>query len=583
MEAAHGRRTKIQGRALWQLSVLAMAFIGCAQNEEKARKSAGADSSANGAVGQPPGQANPGSVPATSSPGPAFGAGGSSGAAPAPGGYQPAPMGNTNVALGGAQDFGYFRRLVNEGKVPRAEDFDAAGFFGEHHTALPAPLCGERICLQPMLAVMGNLMDGNGCTMLQLGLNSPLVADPNKRPPLTLAVVIDVSGSMNEGGKIDFVKQGLEKLIDSLRDGDKVAIITYSDRVTVNFPMQDASLKRVELRDLARGLTASGSTNIHDGLRRGYEEVRMHYDLNRQNRVIFLSDGNATVGITGTPEILKMSKSWNSEGYGLTTIGLGSDFNPQLMRQLAQQADGNFYFLENSGAVKEVFTEEINYFTVPVAFDVKVELQNGSHYNFGRAYGSSFWKNTPGGGGLEVPSVFLAHRKSDTDQTKEGGRRGGGSALLVELMPKRTTDDGSGLASADVAIINVQFREPGTNRIVRDKVIVNYPNAPWKTVDTGYFQSAGGLSIVQKSFVMLNVYQGIENAVKDFAKRDTRNTIANLRRLMAAVEDYNDEIGDLDIKADQVLLSQFLMVLKRNGVMDPTEPVRIPANPWPAD
>jgi len=519
-----------------------------------------------------------GSVP---SPVPPFGGSADAGAAPSGPDAGAGAMGNTNIALGGSQDFGYFRALLNANKVPEPKDFEAAGFFAEHHTPLPTPVCGERVCLQTMLAVMGNLSTGQSCTMLQIGLNSPLVADPNNRPPLSLALSIDVSGSMNQGGKIDFVRAGLEKLIDGMRDTDKVAIITYSDAVTNLFPLAEVGLQRARLREIVRGLQAVGGTNLHDGLKAAFQEVLRNLNSDRQNRVILLSDGQPTVGITGTDAILAMSKSFNSEGVGLTTIGLGTDFNAPLMRGLAQQGDGNFYFLENSAAVSEVFTDELSYFTVPVAFDLKVKMTTGTHYNFGRAYGSPFWKDSATGGGLEVPSVFLAHRKSHADQTPAGGRRGGGSALLIELMPKRDTDDGSGLSSADVSTVEFSFREPGTNRIITKEIIVNYPDAPWRTRETGFFQSAD-LRIVQKSFVVMNMYIGIEDASRAFHTGDRRPILGNLTRLVAAVVDYNEEIQDKDVEADLVLLRQFMDVLRRNGVVDPNQPM-IPRNPWPAD
>jgi Ca-activated chloride channel family protein len=580
-------------------ALLGAALAGCGESAYSSKDSSGnggPSPSDPGGASKPPQTSGSGGSTGSSSPGGAAGAfgtpgspsptpagsGGSSATGGAPGGFNPAPGANTNVSLGGAQDFGYFRRLLGANQVPRTTDFDAAGFFAEHHTKLPPPVCGQRVCLQAMLAVMGNLASGASCTMLQLGLNSTLVADPSMRPPLNLAVSIDVSGSMNTGGKIDFVRAGLESLIDGLRDGDKVAIITYSDAVTVRFPMAEVSLKRAELRTLVRGLQAAGGTALHDGLKGAFLESQRSFESGRQNRVILLSDGNPTVGITGTPDILAMSKSYNSEGIGLTTIGLGTDFNPTLMRGLAQQADGNFYFLENTGAVKEVFTQELSYFTVPVVLDLKLELAAGAQYNFGRAYGSSFWKDLGlTGGRLEVPSVFLAHRQSAADQTPEGGRRGGGSALLIELMPKRSSDDGSGLTAADVAVVKVSFKEPGTNRIVTDQVTVNYPRAPWFTPEQGFFQSSD-VTIVQKSFVMLNLYLAIEDACKNFWGGDRTQIIGNLRRLRAAVVDYNEEIKDEDITADLALLDQFMNVLRANGVRDPAD-VRIPANPWPAD
>jgi Ca-activated chloride channel family protein len=276
-----------------------------------------------------------------------------------------------------------------------------------------------------------------------------------------------------------------------------------------------------------------------------------------------------------------MSKAHNSEGTGLTTIGLGTDFNAQLMRALAQEGDGNFYFLENAAAVSEVFTEELSYFTVPVALDVKLELAAGSQYVFNRAYGSSKWAATPNGGSLLIPSVFLAHRKSHADQTSAGGRRGGGSALLVELMPRSTVDDGSGTLRAEIGTVTVTFREPGTNRMVTERITVGHPNPPWFAPETGYFD-ARDAAIVQKSFVMLNIYMGIEEACRNFHIGDRRMILGRLRRLLAAVDDYNEEIADRDIAADRALLVQLTDVLRRNGVVDPAE-VRVPANPWPVD
>lgn len=487
------------------------------------------------------------------------------------------PMGNTNIGLGGSQDFGFYRQQVEAGEIPTVESLDAAGFFAEHHSELPEPSCGERICVQPMVAVMGNLLDGNNCTMLHLGLNSPMVADPKQRPPLSLAVVIDVSGSMN-GEKIDFVKQGLEVLIDGMRDEDEVAFVSYSDAAQVVAPLDPVESRRVELRNLVRGLNASGGTNLADGLEAGYRELLSHYDSSRQQRVILLSDGQPTVGVTQPDLIIEASRGYNSDGIGLTTVGLGSDFNVELMRDLALQADGNFYFLENTAAVNEVFEEELSFFTVPVAFDLELAVTAGDDYSFGRALGTPFWQDTSRGGKLSVPSVFLAHREADDDVTEEGGRRGGGSALLLELMPT-SSEDGDG--ETTIAALDFTFREPGTDTIVEEHIDVTYPFAPASLQRKGYFE-ADDVATVQKSFVMLNIYVGMERVSTDFhAGRASEETTLMLDGLIAAVQDYNDEIGDMDIAMDLQLLLQLRANLTAHGIgaFEP-EPV---ADAWPAD
>jgi Ca-activated chloride channel family protein len=486
------------------------------------------------------------------------------------------PMG-TNVSFGGAQDFGFFRGQLEAGQVPSMASLDAPGFFAEHHVQLPPPACGQRICLQPMVAVMGNLMNGNNCTMLNLGLNSPVSAQATERPPLSLAVVVDVSGSMG-GDKIAFVREGLELLIDGMRDQDEVAIVTYSDGARVVMPMTAVGANRVELRRTVRSLQAGGSTNLHAGLLAGYQEVLHDFDSGRQNRVILLSDGVPTAGITSTASILDTSRGYNSDGIGLTTIGLGSDFNIDLMRGLAQQADGNFYFLEDSGAVSEVFEEELSFFVVPVAFDLSLELTAGSDYEFGRALGAPLWEDSAGGGSLEIPSVFVAHRESDEDVTADDGRRGGGSSLLVELMPREGGGNGD---AATIATIDLSFRAPGDPELQHDRIEIDYPHDPSVLLEEGYFES-DDVAAVQKSFVMLNIFVGVEMAVGAFHTRTAdADTIAELDNLIAAVEDYNEEVDDRDIELDLQLLDMLRDNLVIQGV--PEERFVPRDDPWPAD
>lgn len=488
---------------------------------------------------------------------------------------------NTNVSLSGSQDFGYFRSQIAAGVVPAVGTFDAAGFFAEHHTALPEPTCGQRICLQAMLGVLGNLINGENCTMLQLGLNSPLAADPATRPDLNLVVVVDTSGSMNDAGKIEFVRQGLGLLIDGMSDADRLALVTYADTAQVVQPLLDVGGNRVALREIVGALVANGSTNLFDGLRIGYEQAQTHYDSGRQNRVILLSDGNPTAGITDLASILAMSAENNAGGIGLSTVGLGVDFNVDLMRGLAEQGDGNYYFVENSGAVNEVFTEELSYFIVPVAFDLRLELVSGTHYTLRRTFGTSFWNDTPQGGVLEVPSVFLAHRESDADVTADGGRRGGGSALMIELMPTVTAASGLGLTETTVAVIDVAFREPGTNATLTDRIEVRFPHAPWVTPARGEWVSSD-IPIIQKSFVMLNVYTALEMAAEAYHAGALQMAVDGLDRVIDAVEDYNQEIGDVDIQYDLELMRD-MRALIHSQVPAPQPPPPPVSDPWPCD
>jgi len=69
-----------------------------------------------------------------------------------------------------------------------------------------------------------------------------------------------------------------------------------------------------------------------------------------------------------------MADGYLADGMSLTTIGVGLEFDVNLMRGLAEHGAGNFYFLEDAAAVTEVFVDEIDYFTAPLATSVDFEV-----------------------------------------------------------------------------------------------------------------------------------------------------------------------------------------------------------------
>lgn len=536
-------------RITWKLAVLAaaMALFGCGADDEGPSDSAWpeVDSSGGSRNGNTNGSASPGS----------------------------------NVGFGGAQDFGYFRSQIEAGGVPLATDMDAAGFFAEHYGELPPADCGDRICLQAMLGVMNNLVDGNNCTLLQIGLNSPIVVDPNERPPLDLAVVVDVSGSMQSENKLASVQEGLRLLVNEMQDGDRIALLTYDGTVRVRFELAPVLGNRNALQDIVDGLLAGGSTNIYDALAEGYAQLSVALDREREARVLLLSDGQPTAGETDPDAILEMSAAQNSDGIGLTTIGVGQSFNIELMRDLALQSDGNFYFVEDASAVDEVFTEELSYFTVPIARDVDISVSVGPLYDFGAALGPPLWENETGGGRLQLPSVFVAHRESADDVTEGGDRRGGGSRLLIEVMPNDLAVGDE--SSAVVAQVEMTFTDPTTGDAHTQSRTVVFPNTPLETPTRGLFETP----MVEKSFVVLNIYVGLVEAVTAFHASAPGEAMDVLVGLVAAAADYedsaNDGQGDRDIRADIALMEQLIANIETLSA-EPA-PTEVPEDPWPAD
>jgi Ca-activated chloride channel family protein len=247
-----------------------------------------------------------------------------------------ADAGVGGVSFGGQQDIGEFRGIINNGGIPGPDTLDANGFFNEHYAPPRASGCTNTLCLTPGLSVGYDWVHEGKQAALQISVNTNV--DPANYPkrPLDLVVVVDHSGSMAQDGRLEKVKAGLDTLIDSLADTDRLAIVEFDDQVQVDSPLATVDPSgRAHLHQIVAGLTPRGATDIFDGLKAGFDLSVAGYDAQREARVIFLSDGLATYGNTSDPAILTMADGYVERGIGLTTIGVGLDFDVSLMRGLA--------------------------------------------------------------------------------------------------------------------------------------------------------------------------------------------------------------------------------------------------------
>lgn len=487
------------------------------------------------------------------------------------------PRQNTGVGQSGAQDFGRFRGIIEDGELPAPGTLDAVGFFNEHKIELPDPECGENVCLHGQLGVRGNMITGSNCTIGMVGFNTALSPDDFERPPLNMAIAVDVSGSMS-GMPMEAVRAGLGALVGELDAKDTVSLIAYSsDAELVVDSTPETDPDRAQLREAITGLQALGDTNIYSGLRDALELVDSRADMSRQNRVVLLSDGVATSGIVDSDRILKLGESFAETGIGITTIGVGTEFDLDLMRGLAETGPGNFYFLEDVAAVEEVFTEEVQTFLVPVAEAIKIDFEVAEGYAFRAAYGTRLWTGDAEGARIEIPALFIASRQAPDDIAPGGGRRGGGGAILLELVPIASMADAESIGEdAPAGHVTMRYRQPGSEvEVVQDVTLVN-PLKPGETPEGGEF----GSDAVEKSFVALNIFAGFEMAI-DRANNGAGNAALNvLLPLADSVEEWNDTNEDPDIEDDLTTMRQLIEVIENTGAR---ETVGTPPEPWPRD
>jgi Ca-activated chloride channel family protein len=478
--------------------------------------------------------------------------------------------GGPGVGQGGAQDFGQFRDILDAGEIPAPNTLDDVGFFNEHKIELPAPGCGENLCMHAQLGVMGNMITGSNCTIVMMGMNTPIDPAAIERPPLDLAFVIDTSGSMM-GEPIEYVREGLLRMLDELQPQDRVWLISFASgaEVLLDGAAGDAT---ADIQLAIEALSAQGKTNVYDGLRVGYEKVAAATEPGRQSRVILLSDGEATAGITSTSKIVAMSAGYNAIGHSLTTIGIGEEFDPVLMRSLSESGGGAFYYLEDPAAVQEVFEQEVSTFLVPLARDLRIDVAIEPGYTLRAMYGTKRYELEGNDGNIEIPNVQIAHRTSVDDD--EDGRRGGGGAIVVELVPH----SGAQAAAGTVGHVTLSYVDAGSGEVVAQELPVTSTLAPGEVPQGGRFDGAA----VEKSFVMLNIFAGFQLASERALWGDDAGALSALLPLAASVQSWLAANPDDDIADDLVYVQKFIDNLRARGAAEPP-PTKNPPEPWPQD
>ncbi len=452
-----------------------------------------------------------------------------------------------NVSFGGAQDIGEFRGILDSGGIPGPDTLDANGFFNEHYAPPPMTDCTGVLCLTPGVAVGKDWLTGAHQATLALAVSTTVDPSMYQRMPMNLVVVVDHSGSMAQDGRLDKVKAGLSTLIDGLQDTDRLAIVQFDDTVQIEAPLGQA-LDRAALHAIVDALQPGGGTNIFDGLQQGFELSTGALASDHQNRVIFLSDGMATVGNTDDSAIMTMADGFVEQGIGLTTIGVGAEFDVTLMRGLAEHGAGNFYFLEDPTAATEVFTQELDYFMTPLALGIDVHAVAGDGYDFGEVVGSSLWDASSRAGSMHMPAAFVASR---TSQSTEGGRRGGGSMLFIHLDPTGNNPDGK------VADLVMNYHLPdGT--LQSQSITLAYPNDPTETPDPAYLSAPE----IAPRYAMYNMYLGLRYATE---ATEPNCAVAALQSTRAAAAAWNVTHEDADIAADLMLIDEYVANLRTAG------------------
>jgi Ca-activated chloride channel family protein len=379
------------------------------------------------------------------------------------------------LAVGGAKGIDNFRENISSGYLPLPTDITYEGLFYDYYFDTgQTKSCRKLFCPSYSYAVTRDPFSHRTEYYLSVGLNSGMEERDFERKKLNLVIVLDISGSMSSPfdeyyydqfgnevrlgwlernkQKIEVAKDALVTVLDQLDSDDRFGIVLFNERAHLLQRMTRVRYTDMdEVEDSIFEIRADGSTNLADGMKLATELLEKYGDYDPydyENRIIFLTDAMPNTGETGEYSLLRLLKNNAYDNIYTTFIGIGVDFNTQLIESITKTRGANYYSVHSPRDFMRKMDEEFDYMVTPLVFDLRLTLE-ARDWDIEMVYGSPE-ADMATGELMKVNTLFPS--KKEDGETK-------GGLILLKL---RNRGDDSGSIRLDVSYEDRDGREDGS-------------------------------------------------------------------------------------------------------------------------
>jgi Ca-activated chloride channel family protein len=220
----------------------------------------------------------------------------------------------------------------------------------------------------------------NGLTIgrdldLVIRVETPARPADAERKPADLALVLDRSGSM-QGGKIAYARQGAAAAVSLLEPEDRASLVQFDNQVDLLHPLTPAG-KAGALQASIAGIEARGNTDLHGGWAAGAASLGNGEPGRGSRRVVLLTDGLANHGVTDPGAIAAEVAEAARRGIATSALGIGEDYNEELLEAMARAGDGSYTFVESPDQLPAFFEAELRGLKSVAGREVRLGLAPG--------------------------------------------------------------------------------------------------------------------------------------------------------------------------------------------------------------
>ncbi|MDA2811700.1 ADP-ribosylglycohydrolase family protein [Nocardiopsis sp. RSe5-2] len=210
-----------------------------------------------------------------------------------------------------------------------------------------------------------------------LDITAPERSGDEERPPSTLQVVLDRSGSMHSGGRLAGAVRALTSLVDRLDPADRFGVVVFSDQAQALVPAGPLTDKDA-VKERIRALRAGGSTDLSSGLMRGVQEAR-RASGDQGATLLLISDGHANQGVTDPARLAEIARTAYGAGVATTTVGYGLGYDEALLGAVSDGGAGDALFAEDPDTAVGLLQGEVEHLLAKTAQAASLRVRVGAH------------------------------------------------------------------------------------------------------------------------------------------------------------------------------------------------------------
>ena len=209
---------------------------------------------------------------------------------------------------------------------------------------------------------------------VRVALEADVAPPRRQRPSIAVAFALDRSGSMGSG-KMELARAAVITALQRLEPTDHFAICVFDDRVDVVSECGPATPEAIaRARRALERIEPRGSTALYDGWHAAARQLSRRPDAKGVARCVVVTDGQANIGPSSPEGLAEAARELRRRGVVTTTLGIGVDFQEELLGVMSRAGGGQFYYVQRAEQLDAVLQAEIGEAMEVIAHGVTLQL-----------------------------------------------------------------------------------------------------------------------------------------------------------------------------------------------------------------